>query len=143
VRKDWSLLKKVCEQQIPFNRHLGITVERMEPGVAELRLPFKEEFIGDTSRPAIHGGVISTLVDTAGAVAAYTQLTPEDRLSTVDLLVDYLAPATRAELRAEAHVVRMGNRVVLAHVTVRQNHSEEIVAHGRVVYNIARSSKKE
>ena len=137
------MLKKICEQQIPFNRHLGITVERMEHGVAELRLPFREEFLGDASRPAIHGGVISTLVDTAGVVAAYTQLTPDDRLSTVDLLIDFLAPATRDELRAEARVVRIGNRVALAHVTVRQNHREEIVAHGRVVYNIARSKKKE
>lgn len=139
VKKNWALLKKICEQQIPFNRHLGITVERMETGMAELRLAFKEEFLGDAGRPAIHGGVISTLVDTAGAVAAYTELSPEDRLSTVDLLIDFLTPATRGALIAEARLVRIGNRVVLAHVYVRQEGKKEIVAHGRAVYNIARA----
>ena len=54
------------EDGIPFNKFLGIKVEHIEVGRVVLRLPFRELLVGDVFRPAIHGGVISTLVDTAG-----------------------------------------------------------------------------
>jgi acyl-coenzyme A thioesterase PaaI-like protein len=57
---------------IPFNRFLGIQMTAAEEGWVRLELPFREEFIGDASRPALHGGVISTLIDTCGGFAVWT-----------------------------------------------------------------------
>ena len=69
-----------------------------------LQLPYRAELIGDASRPALHGGVISTLIDVAGGFAVWTQLAGvEDRVSTIDLRVDYLAPGAPEALVAEAH----------------------------------------
>ncbi len=131
--------KKICEEIIPFNRFLGIKLTRVSRGKVRLILPFRKEFIGDPDRPAIHGGVLSTLMDTAGGAAAWTLLNHGDRLSTVDLLVDYLLPATPADLQADAEVIGVGNRVAVVQISVRQK--RKLVANGRAVYNIVRSKQ--
>src|SRR5689334_3169644 len=90
---DLTLLKAVAEQYIPFNRFLGVEATHLERGRARMEIPFREELIGDWMRPALHGGVISMLADTAGGIAVWTALeNPISRVSTIDLRVDYLRP---------------------------------------------------
>ena len=126
---------KVMAQQVPFNRLLGIQGESASAGACVLVLPVRPEFVGDFRRPALHGGVVSSLIDTAGGVAAWSALGPEESVSTVDLTVDYLEPAgLAAPLRAAAQLVRKGNRV--CHVRVAVTQDGKLVAEGRGVYNI-------
>ena len=111
--------------------------ELFEPGRAVLVLAVRPEFVGDPRRPALHGGVLSTLIDTAGGVAAWSVLPPGESVSTVDLRVDFLEPADlTGPLRAEAVLVRKGNRV--CHVRIRLTQGDRLVAEGTGVYNIHR-----
>jgi uncharacterized protein (TIGR00369 family) len=80
------------ETGIPFNAHLGMKVEQVGDGSATIRIPFRDNLIGDPGRPAIHGGVLSALADTTGGLAVFSVLGPKGRTSTVDLRVDYLRP---------------------------------------------------
>lgn len=131
---------RIMEEHVPFNRLLGIKGEAVEPGRAVLVLPVRPDFVGDPRRPALHGGVLSTLIDTAGGVAAWSALPPGETVSTVDLRVDYLEPAgLEAALRAEAVLVRKGNRV--CHVRIRLTQDGRLVAEGTGVYNIHRKRK--
>lgn len=110
--KHRAMLVEWFEKGIPFNAHLGLRVDDFQPGIAVLRLPYQDFFIGDTFRPALHGGVISMLADTAGGAACFSMLMrPQDRVSTVDLRVDYLRPGPAVDVVCHAEVVRMGNRV--------------------------------
>lgn len=128
------------EEHVPFNRLLGIRGESIEHGRAVLVLPVRPEFVGDPRRPALHGGVLSSLIDTAGGVAAWSALPPGESVSTVDLRVDFLEPAgLSSPLRAHAVLVRKGNRV--CHVRVRITQDETLVAEGTGVYNIHRKRK--
>jgi uncharacterized protein (TIGR00369 family) len=130
-------LLRIMTEEVPFNRLLGIRGESAEPGRCVLALPVRAEHTGDPRRPALHGGVISALIDTAGGVAAWSALPPGHSVSTVDLLVDYLEPGDVAgTLRAHAELVRRGNRV--CHVRIRVSQGEVLVAEGRAVYNIHR-----
>ena len=132
-------LRTFLEQVIPFNRHLGIRIAHLEDGVARLELPFRDELIGDPFRPALHGGVISTLADTAGGFAVWTRIQLEDRVSTIDLRVDYLAPGAPELLIAEAVVVRVGNRVAVVDVRCFQpSDPGRVVATAKGVYNVKR-----
>jgi uncharacterized protein (TIGR00369 family) len=133
------------ETEIPFNLFLGLKVVRYEKGECTLRIPWRDELVGDASRPAIHGGVISMLADTCGGAACFSMLdNPADRVSTVDLRVDYLRPGPRADLLCDAHVVRMGNKVAVARMEVYadQGNLDEArknpVATGQAVYNVVR-----
>jgi uncharacterized protein (TIGR00369 family) len=129
----------LVEDFIPFNKFLGIKIDETRQGYCRLRLPFRPELIGDQLRPALHGGVISTLIDTCGGIAVWTQLTLEDRVSTIDLRVDYLAPGSPEALIAEGTVVRVGNRVGVVDVRCWQPGAPgRTVATGKGVYNIKR-----
>ena len=130
-------LLALMEGEVPFNRYLGIRGESAEKGRSVLLLPVRPEFVGDARRPALHGGVISALVDTAGGLAAWSALEGGESVSTVDLTVDYLEPARLGgQLRAAAELLRKGNRV--CHVRVRVTQDDTLVAEGRGVYNIHR-----
>jgi uncharacterized protein (TIGR00369 family) len=107
-----------------------------DEGCFQLKVPFREELIGDPVRPALHGGVMSTLIDTAGGGAAWTVIEDGQRVSTVDLTVDYLRPGPTASIVATARVVRKGNRVVLTTIEVHPEGEDDLLALGRAVYNI-------
>lgn len=133
---------RMMEEHVPFNRLLGIRGESVEAGRAVLVLPVRADFVGDPRRPALHGGVLSSLIDTAGGVAAWSALSGGESVSTVDLRVDFLEPASLgAPLRAEARLVRKGNRV--CHVRVALTQDDTLVAEGVGVYNIHRRKKED
>jgi uncharacterized protein (TIGR00369 family) len=133
------------ERGIPFNLHLGLRIDALERGEAVLRIPWRDELVGDVERPAVHGGVTSMLVDTAGGAACFAMLDHEaDRVSTVDLRVDYLRPGGGDDLVCAATIVRMGNRVAVARMEVYSGHlptpndPNPQIATGHGVYNILR-----
>ena len=132
-------LKRFFEEKIPFNTFLGMKVDKLDEGFARLRVPYFENLIGDPVRPALHGGVVSTLADTAGGIAAFTSVGPGDVLSTVDLRVDYLRPAALQDLVAEARVLRTGNRMVVCDIAVFHDDPDHRVATGKGVYNVKRA----
>jgi uncharacterized protein (TIGR00369 family) len=135
------------EEQIPFNKLLQMKVEQLslgEHGLGQcrVRIPFQESLIGDIFRPALHGGVLSTLADTAGGLAVFAGIgTMRARVSTVDLRVDYYEPGALEEIYGEAEVVRLGNRVGVARIRLVQG--ERLVAEGKGVYNIKKPQEQE
>jgi uncharacterized protein (TIGR00369 family) len=130
---------KFIEEMVPFNKFLGVKISEVADGFIRLELPFRPEFIGDQSRPALHGGVISTLIDTCGGFAVWTTIGLEDRVSTIDLRVDYLLPGSPETLIGEATVVRVGNRVAVTDIRAfHPSAPERTVATGKGVYNIKR-----
>lgn len=135
----FEALRHLMEEVVPFNRHLGMKLTVARAGFARLEVPFRPELVGDPLRPALHGGVISTLADAAGGAAVWSGLdVPSARVSTIDLRVDYLRPARLETLVAEATVVRRGNRVGVADVKLFHPGTEsDVVATGKGVYNIA------
>ena len=138
---DFNVLSDLIENGLPFQKMLGIRVSEIEEGRVRLFIPFREDLIGDARRPAIHGGVISTLADVCAGFAVWTRCALTDRIATIDLRVDYLRPAGAADLYAEATVRLLGNRVGNAQVVLWSAEAPDAhVAEGRGVYNIRRSS---
>lgn len=136
-------LKTLFENGIRFNAYLGMRVEHLEAGSAVIRIPFREDWIGDPMRPALHGGLVSTLADTAGGIAVFTQAEPKPLISTVDLRVDYLRHGLPEDLVCTAEVLRLGNRVAVTSMVVTQQDGARIVAEGRGVYNVVRRNGNE
>ena len=128
------------EQGIPFNAWLGMKVLELSPGRAVVRVPFRPELVGDPVRPALHGGVLSALADTTGGLAAFAMLDNPltDRVSTLDLLIDYLLAARLEDLVCEGVVVRLGNKVAHTRMTIRQG--DHVPVEARAVYNVVRRS---
>lgn len=140
MRVEREAIIAFMEREVRFNRFLGIRLVTLESGLAVMELPFQEDFVGDPYRPALHGGVMSTLVDTCGGAAVWSACEPEDRVSTVDLRVDYLRPGPLETLRCEATVQRIGNRVGVTDMKVTSlGAPDQLIVAGRGVYNIRRA----
>lgn len=135
---DSDALRQLLEHFIPFNRHLGVRVPIVERGFVRMEVPFRDEFVGDPLRPALHGGILSTVADTAGGAAVWASL--EDsraRVSTIDLRIDYLRPGKLDTIVCEARLVRLGNRVGVADMKVfNAGDADTVIATGKGVYNI-------
>jgi uncharacterized protein (TIGR00369 family) len=134
------LVTAFFERQIPFNAHLGLAVDELGDGFARIRVPFRDHLIGDPIRPALHGGVLSATIDATGGAAAFTLVQlPGDRLSTIDLRVDYLRPGELKDVLCEGRVTRMGNRVASVDVVCFHPGDEEtLIATGKAVYSVRR-----
>jgi uncharacterized protein (TIGR00369 family) len=136
-----NMLKEVMEHVIPFNRLLGMQVVAIDDDHVTIRLPFKEEFIGDVTKPAVHGGVISALLDATGGAAIFSKINAGDSISTIDLMVDYLRPCPPGTIVAIGKVVRLGGRVGLAQLTAHiEGDPAHLIASGRAAYNIRRGT---
>ena len=126
--------RAVVEQFIPNSplvRHLGIRVERLEPDVAELVLPYAEHNV--TIGNVIHGGAVSALADTACMAAAWSDDGEAGAGgSTISLSIDFAAPASGTDLRARAEVYRRG-RTCFCTVTVTDEVGA-VVANGLATY---------
>jgi uncharacterized protein (TIGR00369 family) len=139
-----EIVRDLMENLVPFNHFLGIECTGIGPGYCRLELPFRPELIGDPMRRVLHGGVLSTLIDTCGGAAVWSKVEAADAVSTVDLRVDFLRPGGEERIVAEAHVVRVGNRVAV--VDMRAFHPsapERTIATGKGVYNIKRRRTQE
>ncbi len=135
-----NMLRQLMLERIPFNRVLGIDILALEPGRAVLAVPYRPELVGDPVRPALHGGVISALADTCGGCAVWSMIGEGDRVSTIDLRVDYLRPGRLEDLHAAGEVQRVGNRVGVAKISLfHPSRPDEMVGEAKGVYSVKRA----
>jgi len=138
-------LRRLFETTVPFNQVLGLRVESLDPQAPKLRFDMKPELIGNPRRQILHGGVISAVLDVAAGFAihlAVAKLKDEDpergdfpNIGTIDLRVDYLRPGRGKFFVATGRVVRLGNRVAVAH-TEMANDDGELIATGAAAYMV-------
>jgi uncharacterized protein (TIGR00369 family) len=121
---------------MPFARQLGLVLVEASDGYAKIRLPFKQE--NTTAADALHGGAIAALLDTTGAMAAWTTAeiaTPRYFGSTVSVSVNYLSAVVGEDCDAEGRVLKRGKEIIYSDVRV-ESASGKLCAQGTVVYRI-------
>jgi uncharacterized protein (TIGR00369 family) len=96
-------------------------------GFCAMRLPWRAELIGDPEREILHGGAITTLLDTLGGAAVFARSLPAQ--ATLDLRIDYLRPAlARADLIGEAECYRHTRHVAFVRGVCHQGDPQRPVA---------------
>lgn len=93
-----------------FIRHMGIELEQISAGEAELKLDIQEYHLQQNG--FTHGGVTATLCDVATGIAAYTTVAKGKNVVTVDLKISYLNPSVSSRIKAVGKVVKSGNFLV-------------------------------
>ena len=101
--------------QYPFPAHLGIEIISLETGRARLSLRHRLELTQGMGY--IHGGAITSLCDTAVAVAIFTMLEKGEQIVTIELKVNFLAPAD-SDIIAEAKILHKGRKTAVGEVDV-------------------------
>jgi uncharacterized protein (TIGR00369 family) len=120
----------------PFMNHLAMEFVEAGEGWAKLRMRYQDE--NSTAMKALHGGAISSLIDTTGAMAAWTTaeiMTPRYFGSTVGINVNYLSGAIGEDIFAEGRILKRGKEIIYSDVRVT-NGEGKLLAQGTVVYRI-------
>ena len=139
-------LADMYENQMPFDRLLGVQVETLSFAETRVRIDMKDEFIGNYFRKILHGGVISSVLDLTGGLIASVELIkniasgqPElimerlTRIGTIDLRVDFLRAGKGAFFIASGSVLRKGNKVAVIR-TEMHNDQKLLIAAGTGTY---------
>jgi uncharacterized protein (TIGR00369 family) len=115
----------------PFHKWLGLKVISIDQDRIELRATWREEWVVNPDGQYTHGGILATLVDLA---ADWAMVTRTGRgVPTIDLRVDYHAPALPGDLTARGKVVRFGRQFSTAEAEVFDEKGK-LIASGRGTY---------
>jgi uncharacterized protein (TIGR00369 family) len=94
-------------------RTLGYRRTHSEPGVTVVEWEAAPEYAFPAdSGHIVHGGLVSTLLDTAMGGACWTLLGDDETFLTADLHVEFLRAARPGLLRAQGRVVHRTRRVM-------------------------------
>lgn len=112
---------------IPYCAWLGVRALQKDGGLT-LQMPFNPKLVGNTVIPALHGGVIGSLLETA----AIAQTVWENRSTAfpkpVDITIDYLRSGKAVTSYASARLARQGRRVVNVHAQMWQDDESKPIA---------------
>lgn len=136
-----SLAREV-EARIPFNRVLGVHLEELTKESTRITFEMREDLVGNFERGTLHGGVISSVLDVTGGMAALVadaddpdaELKERFRvLGTIDLRVDYLRPGAGRRFEATGTILRSGRKVAVARMELRSD-AADLIAVGTGTY---------
>lgn len=112
----------------PIAETLGMVNFDGEPGSIFVELDPEHRHYNPLG--SVHGGVISTLLDTAAGCSVHSTLAAGELYTSLDLSVKFLRPATvdSGRLRATGKVIQRGRRTALAEAQL-VDASGKLVAH--------------
>lgn len=112
---------------VPYCAWLGLS-SRLEGETVVLEMPFSAKLVGNPIIPAIHGGVIGSLLETAAIVQSIWDTKSAKFPKPVDITIDYLRTGRAMTSYASARLARQGRRVVNVHAQMWQDDSAKPIA---------------
>jgi uncharacterized protein (TIGR00369 family) len=99
-----------------FSAAAGFRIVKIEPGSAEVALARRDDLLQFFGH--FHGGVITSLADHAAGIAVTSGLLKGKIGVTVEIKVNFLAPADGQEIIARANTLKMSGSIGVATVEV-------------------------
>lgn len=139
---------KVGFDSAPFVKLIGMELTEASFEGVKARFDMKPDLIGNPFKQILHGGVIATALDMVGGimgvVGVYQRMkednVPRDernlrlaKLGTIDMRVDYLAPGRGKHFEASATLLRVGKKVFVTRMELR-NEENDLIAAGTGTY---------
>ncbi len=116
--------------RVAFSAWLDIRVASVDGERIVLTLDVRPDMAGDPQTGALHGGVLASLIDVA---CSYAVIAPtRQSVATIDLRVDFHAPARNGPLRIEGNAISRGRRISVAEARITERDGR-LVASGRAV----------
>src|SRR5215831_4337640 len=112
---------------VPFCAFLGLKASLRGEEVV-LEMPFDPMLIGNPMIPALHGGVIGSLLETAAVAQAVWSTKSIALPKPVDVTIDYLRSGRAVTSYAGAKLARQGRRVVNVHAQMWQEDEAKPIA---------------
>ena len=108
---------------------IGAELADVAPGTVELRMPIRSDLT--QQHGFLHAGIVATLLDSACGYAAFTLMSADAAVLSIEFKVNLLAPARGTHLRARADVLRAGRTITVCSANAwatTEDGTESIVA---------------
>ena len=116
---------------LPHCKLLGFEMVGTDVRSPVLKVEWREDLVGNPVTGVLHGGVITTLVDTASAVAVAACLASVESFATLDLRIDYLKAATPGKaVYCRAECYRLAKQIAFTRAVCYHDDPADPVAHG-------------
>jgi uncharacterized protein (TIGR00369 family) len=126
---DYRLLTEVS----PYTRFLGIAMENTT-GEVLCRMRYAPMLIGNSSIPALHGGTLGALLESA-AIFELLLRTQEERVpKIISITVDFLRSGRTQDTLAKATITRLGRRVANLQVQAWQEDRSKPIASANALF---------
>lgn len=114
---------------VPIGDTLGFRIAAAEPG--QVTLVGRADGRSYNLIGTVHGGWAASILDTAMALAALTELDAHHDFTTLDIKINYLRPMTTetGEVHAQGRVIHRGRRVALCEAELLDRDGKRL-AHG-------------
>jgi uncharacterized protein (TIGR00369 family) len=123
----------------PWVQDLNLSIERLSPDGAILRMRFSERLCRDNG--VICGQALIGLADTAMVFAVSSAGGAYRPMTTVDQTMHFLRPAAGTDVLAEAEVVRLGRTMAFGSVTLTTDGDSRPIAIAQLAYALLPDGK--
>jgi uncharacterized protein (TIGR00369 family) len=113
--------------QSPYFSLLSMEIRDLQWGASLLEIQLSEKHLQPFG--FVHGGAIASIMDAATFWAVFPQVENGMGLTTVEIKVNFLAPAQKGRLVARGRCIRLGKTLALGDAEIRNNKGG-LVAHG-------------
>ncbi|TNE67336.1 PaaI family thioesterase [Celeribacter ethanolicus] len=128
-------------EHLPHCAALGMSLEQIGDGQAEILMPYAEKLIGDPETGVIHGGAISALMDTCAGAAVMSHPRAGISTATLDLRIDYMRAAKPgATITAHAICYHVTRAVAFVRVSATDGASDVPVAAATGAFTVERGA---
>ncbi|RRV28793.1 PaaI family thioesterase [Pseudomonas sp. o96-267] len=109
---------------------LGMCVESADGKGLTLRLPYTPHIVGNPDTGVIHGGAITTLMDTTCGISTVCVLPEFEICPTLDLRIDYMHPAEPGkDVFGFAECYRVTSNIIFTRGYAYQDDPQQPIAH--------------
>ncbi|KAB7623704.1 PaaI family thioesterase [Alkalilimnicola sp. S0819] len=133
ARRDY----RAVVEMVPYAGLLGMDFDEDEQGLL-FRLAYREQNIGNSQVPALHGGVIAAFMEHSAILQLMWNLESTVLPKVVDFTIDYLRPGRPRDTFARCQVLRQGQRVANVTVEAWQDDPARLIAVARTHFLLSR-----
>ncbi|MFQ5484570.1 MAG: PaaI family thioesterase [Desulfobacterales bacterium] len=135
-----AYLKAITEvvSHSPFFSLLSMEMKPIVLGESRLEVMIEEKHLQPFGM--VHGGVYSSLVDAAAFWSVYPLLEEGVGLTTVEMKLNYLAPASKGYLIARGRNIKMGKTLCLGKASI-EDENGRLLAYGTETMMIVNNLK--
>lgn len=122
---------------VPYSRFLGLSA-RLDDNELITTMKFADHLIGNPALPALHGGTLGALLESAAIFELLWRAETIVLPKTITLTVDYLRSGAPVDTHARSTVTRHGRRVANVRVEAWQTDRAAPVATAHAIFLVMR-----
>jgi uncharacterized protein (TIGR00369 family) len=124
-------------EAIPHAQELGMVLQSIGDGMAEISMPYDVKLIGDPDTGVIHGGAVSALMDTCCGAAVMCHPDAPGGTATIDLRIEYMRAATPGQtIVTQATCHHISRNVAFVRAVAMDDNRDNVVATATAAFSV-------